>query len=283
MVLPISTDARAPSPGSLPAVISGSNWRYRVPVRVAGPLVWSTATGRRRSFAVDARRAVRGSPYLVLGAEHIPARGACLVLCNHYTRPGLGAWWIALSVTGVVAAHRASDAPAEMPWVMTAGWRFPKGDWRHRVITPLTRWAFARVALTYGFVTMPPMPPDPNEVGERTLAVLHTVRLAQRLATEGGLLGLVPEGRDTGRLLGEPPEGVGDFVALLVATGMPVLPVGISEEERRLRLSFGAPFVPAIPPRHAGRDRAVIDQVMAAIAAQLPGNNTEPGSCYYNG
>lgn len=283
MVLPIRTNARAPSPGALPAVAPVPARHYRVPVRVAGPLVWAAAMGRRRSFVTDAWKAVQALPHLVVGVEHIPASGACLVLCNHYTRPGLGAWWIALSVTGVVAAHRSAHVPVDMHWVMTAGWRFGEGDWRRWAIAPLTRWAFARVAVTYDFVTMPPMPPAPHEMGERTLAVLHTVRLAQRLATEGGLLGLVPEGRDTGQLLGAPPEGAGDFIALLVATGMPVLPVGIAEEEGRLRLSFGAPFVPAIPSRRADRDRAVIAQVMAAIAAQLPGDNAEPGSCYYNG
>ena len=205
-----------------------------------------------------------------LGMEHIPAEGACLVVCNHYTRPGLGAWWIAMSVSGVMADCRAPGAPCELHWVMTAAWRYPLGDWRRRVVTPVTQWAFARVAAVYGFVTMPPMPPDPDEVGARAIAVLRTVRLAQRLVCEDGLLALAPEGRDTGSLLGEPPEGAGAYIALLVAAGMPVLPVGIAEAEGRLRLSFGAPFVPEIPRRRVDRDRAVIDQVMGAIAAQLP-------------
>jgi hypothetical protein len=192
------------------------------------------------------------------------------VTCNHYSRPGFAAWWLALAVTAAVAAHRAPDADAEVRWVMTAAWAFPESRWRHRVLTPLTRWAFRRVAQVYGFVTMPPMPPHPSEVEARALAVLRTVRLARRAAQGGGMVGLAPEGRDVPEGLGSPPAGAGEFIALLVNAGLPVLPVGVAEVERRLRVSFGPLFVPEIPPHRAARDRPVARQVMAAIQWQLP-------------
>ncbi len=213
---------------------------------------------------------MQGVSPLVFGADHVPTEGACLVTCNHYTRPGFGAWWIALGIAAVIADHRAAGAAADLHWVMTAAWRYPKGDWRRRVITPLTERAFARAARVYDFVTMPPMPPDPAEIDARALAVRRTLRLAHRLVGEGGLLGLVPEGRDTPELLGDPPPGAGAFIALLVQAGMPVLPVGVAENNGRMWISFGAPFVPEIPQRRADRDRAVSRQVMAAIATQLP-------------
>lgn len=50
----------------------------------------------------------------VLGGEHIPPRGPCLVACNHYSRPGFAAWWLALGITAAVAAHRAPDAAPEI-------------------------------------------------------------------------------------------------------------------------------------------------------------------------
>ncbi|MCU0520885.1 MAG: hypothetical protein MUF84_09360 [Anaerolineae bacterium] len=271
MIPPIRTGAwtllRRPSLLRTP----GGTSRYGLPVAVVGPLVWAAVVGRRRSFALDAQRAMPGVSIApqVLGTEHIPTEGACLVVCNHYTRPGLGAWWIALSIAATVSGCRAPGALRDLHWVMTAAWRYPRGDWRRRVVTPVTQWAFACVAAVYGFVTMPPMPPDPDEVEVRAIAILRTVRLAQRLVAEGGLLGLAPEGRDTGSLLGEPPPGAGAFIALLVAAGMPVLPVGVSEVDDCLRLSFGAPFVPEIPPERADRDRVVSEQVMGAIAAQL--------------
>ena len=68
------------------------------------------------------------------------------------------------------------------------------------------------------------MPPDPSEVEARALGVLQTVRLARRLAQGGGMVGLAPEGRDVPEGLGQPPEGAGQFIALLVRAGLPVLP-----------------------------------------------------------
>ena len=255
-----------------PPVPTGPTIYYRIPCRLAGGLVWSASVLSPRSFARDAQMAM-ASVYptpVVLGCEHIPPRGPCLVTCNHYSRPGLGAWWTVLAIAAAVAARRTSDADPEIHWVMTAGWTFPESPWRHRALTPLTRWAFARAAHVYGFVTMPPMPPDPREVEQRATAVLRTVRLAHRAALEGGMVGLAPEGRDFPDGLGEPPEGAGEFMALLMRTGLPVLPVGVSEPEGRLRVSFGPLFVPDIPPERARRDRTVSRQVMAAIALQLP-------------
>ncbi|MGC9522431.1 MAG: lysophospholipid acyltransferase family protein [Anaerolineae bacterium] len=251
---------------------------YRLPRPSIRKLVWSALAGRTRSFAEDAGAVVQALPRrpLILGAEHIPSEGACLVTCNHYTQPGLGVWWTALSISAAIAERRGPHASADVHWVMTAAWRYPEGNWRRRTVTPLTRWAFARAAGVYDFITMPPLDSEgavtlpPEDVEARAVAVLRTVRLARRLVDEGGMLGLAPEGRDTPGLLGEPPPGAGAFVALLVAAGLPVLPVGVAEEGDRLRVSFGAPFVPEIPRRRGVRDRAVIDQVMSAIAAQLP-------------
>jgi 1-acyl-sn-glycerol-3-phosphate acyltransferase len=245
---------------------------YRLPASPLASLLWSWLTLRPRSFADDAQRAVAGLTQAptVLGAEHVPRQGPCLVTCNHYTRPGLAAWWLTFGVTAAVAAHRAPAADPQIHWVMTAAWTFPGSRWRRRVLTPATYWAFARVARIYGFVPMPPMPPDPGQAEARAMAVLRTVRLGRRLVQEGGMLGLAPEGRDVPGGLGQPPSGVGEFITLLEEMGFPVLPVGVSEAGGRLQISFGAPFWPEIPPERSERDAAVAGQVMAAIAEQLP-------------
>ena len=244
---------------------------YGLPRWALGGGLWSVLTLRPRSFSRDAQSAVAGlSPApRVLGAEYVPRRGPCLVTCNHYTRPGFAAWWLTLVTTASIAAQRAPGASLEVHWVMTAGWTFPESGWRRRVLTPLTYWAFDRVARVYGFVTMPPMPPDPGQVEARASSVLRTVRLARRLVQEGGMVGLSPEGRDVPDGLGQPPAGVGEFITLLVRTGLSVLPVGISEPDGRLLVSFGPPFVPDMPPDRKERDRVVAEQVMAAIAQQL--------------
>jgi hypothetical protein len=252
---------------------AGQVCRYRLPWRFLGGFLWAALTLRPRSFARDAQLAVTGLyPALeVLGAEHIPPRGPCLVACNHYSRPGFDTWWLALAIAAVVASRRAPDADPEIRWVMTAAWTFPESRWRQRMLTPLTRWAFDRVARVYGFVPMPPMPPDPGEVEVRAAAVLRTVRLARRIAPEGGMVGLAPEGMDVQGRFGQLPKSVGAFIALLVEAGLPVLPVGVAERGGRLSVSFGPLFVPEIPSCRFERDRAIDRQVMTAIAWQLPG------------
>jgi 1-acyl-sn-glycerol-3-phosphate acyltransferase len=246
--------------------------QYGLPWGIAAGVVGSALVRRRRSFARDALRAVERlpAPMEVRRGEHIPRQGPCLVACNHYTRPGFDAWWLVLAVSAVMASHRAAGADPEIRWVMTGAWRFEGSPWRARVLTPATRWAFGRVARAYGFVTMPPMPPIPEEMEARAVAVRRTLRLARQAAGEGGMIGLAPEGRDSPERLGEPPGGVGSFIAHLTRLGLPVLPVGVGEVAGCLRISFGPIFVPEIPARWAARDRAVAEQVMAAIGEQVP-------------
>jgi len=259
---------------SIPQISSaGQVCRYRLPWRFLGGFLWAALMLRPRSFARDAQVAVTGlRPALeVLGAEHVPPCGPCLVVCNHYSRPDFDAWWLALAIAAAVASRRAPDADPEIHWVMTAAWTFPESRWRRRILTPLTRWAFDRVARVYGFVTMPPMPPDPDEVGARAAAVLRTVRLARRIALDGGMVGLAPEGMDVQGRFGRLPKSVGAFIALLVEAGLPILPVGVTEQRGRLRVSFGPLFAPDVPSSRSERDRAVAQQVMASIARQLSG------------
>jgi hypothetical protein len=118
------------------------------------------------------------------------------VTCNHYTRPGLPAWWLVLTVSASVAACRAPEADPEICWTMTADWTFPDTAWKRWLLTPVTRWAFSRVAQVYSFLPMPAMPPSPGQEKARALAVLRVLRLARQLAHQGGMIGLGREDRD---------------------------------------------------------------------------------------
>ena len=245
---------------------------YHLPRRRIPGLVWSVLALRRRSFATDSTLAVTGvNPQLhIVGADQIPTFGPCLIVCNHYGRPGFDTWWLTFSIQAAVAARRGPGADPEIRWVMTAAWTYPPGSWRGRIVTPLTRWTFRRIAQVYGFVTMPPMPPHPSEVEARATAVLKTARLARQAARNGGMIGLAPQGGDVASPLAPPPDGAGEFIALLAGAGLPVLPVAVAEHGGRLRLAFGPTFAPEIPPRRDGRDRLVSEQVMAALGRLLP-------------
>ena len=130
---------------------------------------------------------------MVIGTECVPPEGPCLVTCNHYSRPGFAAWWLTLAITAAVAGCRAPSADREIHWVMTAAWRFEGSRWKPQILTPATRWAFARVARVYGFVTMPPMPPAPEEMEGRATAVLRTLRLARQLELHRPWIARTPE------------------------------------------------------------------------------------------
>ena len=245
--------------------------RYRLPRRKIPGFLWSALTKKGRSIAQDEQYALATLEVVpeIIGDHHIPTKGPCLVTCNHYTRPGFGAWWLVLLISGAVAARRAPAADPDIQWVMTAAWSFPGNRWRRKLMTPLTRWAFARVAHIYGFITMPPMPPAANETAARALAVRETLRAAKMASRIGGLIGLAPEGQDFAGKLGPLPPGAGDFLALLTQTGLPILPVGVGECEGKLRLAFGPCYSPELPSRRVDRDGSVGLQVMSEIADLL--------------
>jgi hypothetical protein len=244
---------------------------YPLPRRQLAKVAGSIVALRQRSFAAESLGATGAlrPPALFECTEHIPERGPFLVVHNHYNAPGYMAWWNVLLISAAIARHRAAGAEREVHWIMTAAWRREDDGWRTRAVTATTKWAFARVARIYGFINMPPMPPRPEEAAERAKSVLRAVRLARKLAKSGGMMGLTPEGQDNPGGFGAPPPGGGEFIALLVEAGLPVLPCGNSQRGDRLCVRFGPLFTPETPPRRNNRDTIVADQVMAAIGRCL--------------
>jgi hypothetical protein len=238
----------------------------------AYPLPWdlfvklAIASLRRqpRSFSTDARICLEKLParLRVLGGENIPQAGPCLVVANHYARPGFGAWWLAFAIS--------ASLPVEVHWIFTAEWTYP-GGLKRWLITPATRVIFNRVAGVYGFTTMPAMPPDPHDVERRAQAVRRVLAYVRK--TPRPVIGLTPEGRDfdSGKL-GPPPPGAGRFIYHLSAAGLAIFPVGVYEEGVGLCLRFGPAFslqsMPDLPASE--RDRFISRVVMEHIAALLP-------------
>jgi hypothetical protein len=244
---------------------------YAFPWRLLVDASVSLLCGSDRSVAADATRAVAGlgRRLFVAGDMNIPRRGPFAVVCNHYSRPGFGAWWIAIALSGAVARQRAVGANRDITWVMTEAWTFPDSRCKRRLLTPVSRRLFRRIAAIYGFVPMPAMPPDPSETAARATAVRRVVGLAKRAGETGAIIGLAPVGMDTEGPVGTPPPGSGRFLGLLVEAGLAFIPAGVVEARGRLCVSFGEPFMPAVPVARRERDHAVAQQVMAAILLEV--------------
>jgi 1-acyl-sn-glycerol-3-phosphate acyltransferase len=237
---------------------------YSYPIRVVWGLPASVLFGMRRSFRLDGQACIRRlkPPLRVLGQQHIPQAGPGLIVFNHYYRPGFNAWWMAFAI--------AATVPAEIHFIMTGELTYP-GKWYAPLGRAGSRWLLERIRRTYGFTTMPPMPPRPQDLEARA----HSVReaLAYLKSHPGCLLALAPEGGDQpGGRLTWPPSGAGRFISLLASSSVPILPVGVYEDSGSLCLDFGEPYGLSIPPGLLvdERDRYATGVVMRSLARLVP-------------
>jgi hypothetical protein len=236
---------------------------YPFPKSVLVNLIWAAMFNKKRSFRQDALACVKllHPPLCLIGADNIPSTGGYVATFNHYFRPGFGAWWIALGLSATI--------PIEVHWTMTSGWTYPD-PLRSNTITPLTIWAFRKIASVYGFTNMPPMPPRPEDLMDRARAVREILQFVHRV--EKPVLGLAPEGGDSpGGVLSIPPSGVGRFILHLCEAGLDILPVG-AYEESQLCLKFGRIYrlEADIDMKTGERDLFIRQVVMQHIAPLLP-------------
>lgn len=216
--------------------------------------------GRRHSYARDGERLMArlARPPVLRGEENIPLAGPLVLAANHYQRRGLWVNWGAMLASIAVARRRGQD----VRWVMA-------GEWRARALgptpwpAPVLRWIFRRIAATLGHILMP-------AANGRSTGRARAVREMLRTLREGGVVGLLPEGRNSpGCVLRQPEPEVGRLLIELGREGAPALPVGLCELDGALVATFGPPV--ALPtgrsPEAALRAR---DEVMGAIARLLP-------------
>jgi len=238
--------------------------KYILPTQFIFKVVTAILLNSRRSFKEDAQLALSGEhPSLkILGEENIPPSGPCLILMNHYARAGYIPIWSAFAI--------AANLPMQSHWLMTYAWTSPNKLWdpfKRR----LTRILFTAICRVYGFIPMPPMPPDPREITDRTLAVRNLMTLVrQKLPIT---IGLAPEGRDfPGAALGWPPSGTGRLLEQLFKSIDRVIPVGVYEEDDQQVIHFGKPIVLMVKEYSSNEDKDnnISAQVMGAIAGLLP-------------
>jgi hypothetical protein len=220
---------------------------------------------RERSFRRDAKLALSSPhpPIQVLDRQNIPRSTPCLLLMNHYSRPGFMPIWSAFAISSLL--------PMESRWLMTSAWTSPNKLWdpfKRR----LTSLLFNAISHVYSFIPMPPMPPEPCEVAQRANAVRRLIALAR--SHQPVAIGLAPEGRDfPAAKLGWPPPGMGRLLELLSSSIPLLVPVGVYEKDSCLVLHFGAPIILKVKGIYANneeKDHHLSAQVMEAIAELLP-------------
>jgi len=246
---------------------------YPFPFKTTLHILLAIIKRKPLSFREEALQAVSSlsSQFRILGNEHIPSHGPCLVTVNHYHREGFPAWWIAFAVSAAV--------PAEVHWLMTAAWRF-EGKVLSKTLETISRMIIHRIARVYGFTTTPPMPPDPGEV----LAGAASIRKLLRYACTHphSFIGLAPEGRDSlSRELLPLPPGTGRLIGHLASRGYCILPAVVFEEQSQkedrthsLVLRFGPAYTigSPMPVSPQGRDALIGQQVIEAMTALMPGS-----------
>jgi len=238
--------------------------KYKYPFPIICKLIFCALLGRHWSFRDLASRLVshQEPPFDIQGRENIPHQGPCVLTFNHYHRPGFQAWWLALTIASLV--------PVEMQWVVTGELTFP-GSRVGFFGRPLSRWVLRRLAHTFGFILMPPMPPRPQDVQMRAAAVREVLTVVRR--TPSMLLGLAPEGGDNvGGGLSHPAPGAGRFGALLASAGMQFVPIGAWEDNGVFHMRFGPKYQLNSPHGNLAdeKDRSAAHEIMKHIAVLLP-------------
>jgi hypothetical protein len=237
---------------------------YSYPSGVFARLARDTVLLRHRDFHQDAKACIQNlrPPLRLRGEENVPQQGPCVITVNHYHRPGFGAEWLALAVAAIV--------PVPMHWIMTGEWTHPAG-WLRLIGVAGSCVVLKRIAHIYGFTTMPPMPPRPEDVQARAAAVRAVLEFVKR--TEDPILGLAPEGCDPpGGVLTRPAPGLGRFGLLLSRAGLAFLPAGAYEEDGSFHLRFGERYLLRVGNDLASdeKDQCAMQIIMKKIADLLP-------------
>lgn len=238
--------------------------QYSYPRGLLVKLGMDVLFSRHRVFREDALACVEKvkPPLQVLGKENIPRHGPCVITVDHYYRAGFAAQWLALAISAAV--------PVDIHWVMTGELTYP-GRWYAPLGKFLSRFVLHRIAKTYGFTSMPPMPPRPKDVEERAASVRAVLEYVKR--SYHPIVGLAPEGGDSvdGKLA-RPAPGVGRFGLLLSSAGLRFIPVGAYEADGVFTIHFGEAYDLSVPRGLSTdeRDARAAHIIMTTIAKLLP-------------
>lgn len=162
-------------------------------------------------------------PPRVTGIERLPAEPRFLLVANHFQRKGMWILHPAAAITQAVCRHYRGLEPG-VRWVVTANW--PR--WRFGPISMASPgdWILPRVAHALWCYPVPFAGTDPGRTAQSLRRLLRDVRAVREP------IGLFPEGvAGVAGKLGAPLEGIDRLLGLLGRAGLPLVPVGIGEQE----------------------------------------------------
>jgi len=206
--------------------------QYPVPWDLLAALTPHVAKRTRMSvdvFTADVVKRMNPAP-AIFGTEHLPPTARFVLAANHYQRKGL---WILHAASALTQAIRHHYGPGDPPvrWMVTANWpRIGLGPFSFRspgdVLLP-------RIAHVWSCYPVSFHGTNPVYTARSIRRILHEIPVGNRP------LGVFPEGVDgmAGKIADAVP-GISRLLMRLSSLGVPVVPVGISEQSG-LILRFG--------------------------------------------
>jgi len=240
---------------------------YELPRSVLVKALWAFVRHRRRDAWTDAATLIDGleKQPVIIGAEHLPASGPIAFLPNHYERKD-AVWvgWGAMALTTAVHRHADPARLGRMHWVMTDTWADCYVGPFH-VNPRYLGWVLKGFGDIYGIIRMPAhdLPNHDQQRGRSAGALLEVFDALKK----GDCVALHPEAGGFETLI-QPPRGSGRVIGLLDRRKVPLVPVGVYEENDRLVVNIGKPFAPGTFA--ALTDVQSADTVMLAIAGLVP-------------
>ena len=158
---------------------------YQFPMRFMLRWLWDVVVrGRKRNLGVDGLE-LSSQPAMrsrVLGIQWLPVDGPCVLVMNHYERPGLRVWRCASLVTAAVWQRRGHD-PA-VRWLIAD--RFSYRLARVPVPAVVIAWLLRMVARTYQLLRV-------ARYEDRQVLRSGVLLEARRALRRGQVLGVTPE------------------------------------------------------------------------------------------
>lgn len=240
---------------------------YDLPPVMMIKAIWAFIRRRQRSVWNDATTLVEQQSLapVYLDIENLPERGPFVLIPNHYERKD-AVWvgWGAIAMTAEIARVRSRAAVSKLHWVMTDTWADCFIGPFH-VAPKYLGWVLKGFGDVYGIIRMPAHDlPNHDLQRPRSASALHEIF---DTLDRGECIAVHPEAGGFETLI-QPPRGAGRVLACFDRRHVPIVPVGVYEENGHLTIRFGQPLAPGSFLGLSDQDAA--DTAMLAIAELVP-------------